>query len=106
MKAGLCVCRVTCPTVSQRESSVLQEELLAVAQKHNHRFALNMQDVGMLSSVGIGMLVTLTRECKGKGGGMAVIGMTEPVAGVISITRLDKFLLIMDSVEAAAKRLL
>lgn len=88
------VARVVCPTVGQREAEIIQRELLEAADKHRHRLAVDLTDVTMLTSMGIGALVTIHNSCKKAKGKVAFFGIRPEIQDVLSITRMDKFFII------------
>ncbi|MBL0922642.1 MAG: STAS domain-containing protein, partial [Phycisphaerales bacterium] len=87
---GACVARVMCPTVGQREAPIIEQELLAAGPGHGWRVAIDMSGVGMLTSVGIGTLVTVNKKCREGKGRMALFGLNDTIMDVLKLTRLDK----------------
>lgn len=100
-KAG--VAQVVCPTVGQREAPIIEQELLAAGPACHWRIAINMADVGMLTSVGIGTLVTINKRCKDNKGKMALFGLNDTIMEVLKLTRLDKLFPIAKDRDAAIK---
>lgn len=95
------VARVVCPTVGQREAEIIQKELIDTADKHSHRIAVDLSDVTLLTSMGIGALVTIHNTCKKAKGKVAFFGIRPEIMDVLSITRMDRFFTIKKDQAAA-----
>ncbi len=93
--------RVVCPSVSQRESSVIQNEMEGAGPGSRWRLVLDLKDVSMLSSVGLGMLITLHKKCSEGGGKFAIFGLSKDLNDLIKMTKLDKLLSIARDESAA-----
>lgn len=102
---GHLVARLKCEKVAERESAIISGELGGEAAKHAWRVALDMGEVTLLASVGLGSLVTLNKNCKANGGRLVVFGLTGDLADVLKITRLDRVITIVKDREAAVKAL-
>jgi anti-anti-sigma factor len=63
------------------------------------RVLLDLTDVSLIDSSGIGILVTAHRRADGQGARFALAGAGGPVARVFEMTRTNKLLAIHDSVE-------
>lgn len=100
---GAGVARVMCPTVGQREAPIIEQELAAAGPGCGWRLAIDMKDVGMLTSVGIGTLVTINKKCREGKGKMALFGLNSTIMEVLKLTRLDKLFPIAKDREAALK---
>lgn len=63
------------------------------------RVLLDLSDVSLIDSSGIGILVTAHRRAAGQGARFALAGATGTVARVFEMTRTDKLLAIHPTVE-------
>ncbi len=99
------VAKIVCPTVGQREAPIIEQELLAAGPSHGWRIAIDMADVGMLTSVGIGALVTINKKCRDGKGRMVLFGLNDTIMEVLKLTRLDKLFPIKNDRDAALKAL-
>lgn len=96
--------RVLAPSVSQRESQVIESELLAAGPGATWKLVLDCRDVGMLSSVGLGMLITMHKKCSEGKGKFAIFGLSKEINELLKITKLDKLILVAgDEASAIAK---
>lgn len=99
------VARLTCPAVGQREAPIIEEDLKAAAATANNRLILDMSAVTVLGSMGLGMLVTITKRCRDNGGRLAIVGLSQALTDLIRLTKLDKFLVIAKDEAAALEKL-
>ena len=67
--------RINCPSVGQREAPIIEQELTAAAKNAANRVILDMATVTVLGSMGLGMLVTITKRCRDGGGKLAIFGL-------------------------------
>jgi anti-sigma B factor antagonist len=96
--------RVLCPSVSQRESQVIETELSAAGPGATWKLVLDCRDVGMLSSVGLGMLITMHKKCSDGKGKFAIFGLSKDINDLLKITKLDKLIHVtVDEAAAIAK---
>jgi len=91
--------------VGQREAQVLEHEVRAAAAGKKWRVLVNMQEVTVLASMGLGALVTLHKLCQEQGGRLVVCSLRPDIAQVLKITHLDKILKIVADRDAAKKLL-
>lgn len=102
---GAVVAKVMCPAVGQREAPIIEEELKNAAGSANNRVALDLSTVTVLGSMGLGMLVTLTKRCRDGGGRLAIFGVTPSLLDLIKLTKLDKFLIITKDFDSAVAKI-
>lgn len=100
---GAAVGRIVCPAVSTREAPIVQEEASAFASQFGWKLALDFSNVTLLSSVGLGILITLTKRCKEGGGRLALFGLSRDLVALVKLTKLDKLLAIADDEAGAIK---
>lgn len=91
--------------VGQREAQVLEHEVKAAAAGRKHRVLINMAEVTVLASMGLGALVTLHKLCQEQGGRLVVCSLRPDIAQVLKITHLDKILKVVADRDAAKKLL-
>lgn len=99
------VATVMCEKVGQREAQVIECEVRAMAGQRQWKVLIDVSNVGMLASMGLGSLVSL-HKAAGEGGGRVVIfGMRNELASLLKVTHLDKVLKIVKTRDEAAKAL-
>ena len=101
---GATIARLHAPSISQRESPIIEAETSRAAEAAKWRIVLDFTDVTMLGSMGLGMLITLTKKCQGGGGKLAIFGMNKSLSHLVRLTKLDRLLNIApDQAAAIAK---
>ncbi len=81
-------------------------ETLGQAQGDDTRSVLlDLTEVGFIDSAGIGLLVAAQRRAAGAGGQFALAGLTPTVARVLELTRTDRMLTVLPTVEAGVAAL-
>jgi len=66
---------------------------------------LDLAGVGFIDSAGIGLLVSAHRRAAGAGGQFALAALTPTVARVLALTRTDRMLTVLPTVEAGVSAL-
>lgn len=90
--------------ITEHENQPVFGELSAAAVANGHRLAVDLSGVGMLSSAGLGGLITLHKSCAAGGGRMVVCGVQDQIHELLKLTHLNKLLTIADSRDAALKK--
>jgi anti-sigma B factor antagonist len=88
---------------TEHECVALEGELNAAAAAHKHRLVIDLTEVMLIASAGLGSLVTIDKLCKKNGGKLAMFGMNDQLRQVFEITRLHKLLLLTKDRDAAIK---
>lgn len=102
MGRGL-VARVLSPKLTEREAGIVTTEIAEAALQSGWRIAVDMSEVGFMASAGIGALVNLHQQAKKAGGKLVVFGLSDQLAEVLKISRLDKLFPIKANLDAASK---
>ncbi|MBA2560863.1 MAG: STAS domain-containing protein [Propionibacteriales bacterium] len=110
MKSSVDVCEgVTVVTVSgdlDVSDALSLRETLGQAQGDSARpVLLDLAEVGFIDSAGIGLLVSAHRRAAGGGGQFALAALTPTVARVLELTRTDRMLTVLPTVEAGVRAL-
>ncbi len=98
--------RITCSSVGLREAEIVEAALKEIATGSKGRLVVDMTEVKVLGSMGLGVLVTLTKQCRTSGGRLALFGVESNLLELIKLTRLDNFLFIARDEPAALKAVL
>ncbi|MBX3357466.1 MAG: STAS domain-containing protein [Phycisphaeraceae bacterium] len=89
-KGPIAAAVVNCPKISTREAEIIQEELSAAGAKNGWRLCVDFSAVTFLTSVGLGMLVTVMKSAKANGGKMVVYALRPELKDLLKLTHLDK----------------
>jgi anti-anti-sigma factor len=84
------VAQVLREKVSEHEAEIVKNEALAAAAGSGHRLVIDLSEVRLLTSAGIGALIMIDRECRTKGGKVAIFGLTDELMGLLKMTKLDR----------------
>jgi anti-sigma B factor antagonist len=68
----------------------LKDVVSDLAAGGRNRIAVELEGVEFMDSTGLGVLISGLKRCREGGGDLALVGPTEPVRKVLSITGLDK----------------
>jgi anti-anti-sigma factor len=93
--------KVEAEKVAEREGAIIQSDCAAAAPSARWRIALDFSPVTMLTSAGLGAIISLHKLCKAQGGTLAVFGLRDELLELMKITHMHKFLAIADSKESA-----
>jgi anti-anti-sigma factor len=100
---GVLVVRLKCEKLSEYETTVVQNEVQTLAPGMAWKLAFDASDVQIISSVGLGMLITLNRAAKTGKGRLAIFGLSEQLRGLFKISMLDRALSLQPDRAAAIK---
>ncbi len=97
------VAHVTSEKVGARESQIIEQELRAAAPGKKWKMVLDLTEVTMLASMGLGMLVSMHKLCVAQGGKLVVCGLKDDILQLMKITHLERILKIAADRETAVK---
>lgn len=97
--------RVQCQKVGSREAQVIENELRAAAASRKWRIVLDLGEVTLLASMGLGMLVSMHKACAQNGGKLIICGLRGELMSLLKITHLERVLKIVSDRDTAAKAL-
>ncbi|MFN7020643.1 MAG: STAS domain-containing protein [Phycisphaerales bacterium] len=89
--------------LGQREAQIIESELKSAAPSRQWRLALDLSEVTLLASMGLGMLVTLHKECSNNSGRLAIFGLSPDIQQLLKITHLERILKVAPDRDAAVK---
>jgi anti-sigma B factor antagonist len=101
---SVAVAQVLREKITEHENQPVFTELTNAAAAANHRLAVDLSGVGLLSSAGLGGMITLHKACAAGGGKLVVFGLQDQILDVLKLTHLNKLLTIADSRDAALKK--
>ncbi len=89
--------------ITDFEKDSLSKELTAVAAAHGFRLVLDMAEVVMVGSSGLGMFLAMQKQANAAKGKLVLCNLSEDLIGMLKITSLDKLLTRAKDVDAALK---
>lgn len=99
------IARVQAQKVGSREAQVIENELRSVAPTRVWKIAIDLSEVTLLASMGLGMLVSLHKACAQNGGKLVICGLRGDLLTLLKITHLERVLKIVPDLDAAKKAL-
>jgi anti-anti-sigma factor len=81
----------------------VQARIVAACGRHDeHRLVLDMSGVRFMDSSGLRAVLHVQRELAGEpDGGLVILGATEPVRRLLTLTGLERHLRVLDTLEQA-----
>jgi anti-sigma B factor antagonist len=83
----------------------LRDALAVPISQHGARVLVDLTDVTLVDSSGVGIFVTAHRSAEAAGASFALAGAQGPVGRVFEMTRTNKLLRIFESVDAGLEAL-
>ena len=71
---------------------VLKNHVTHLLDAGHSRIVLNMNNVAMLDSFGIAVLISLLKQCKEKQGNLTLYGLNDQMTRLIELIRMDRVL--------------
>ncbi len=100
---GLLLGSVRCEKVGAREAQILEHELDTLAPSRGWRIILDMAEVQMVASMGLGLLVSVHKKAKSGGGALVICNMRPELLELVQLTHLHKVLKLVPDRNAALK---
>ncbi|MBX9736299.1 MAG: STAS domain-containing protein [Phycisphaerales bacterium] len=94
MVDGVLVAKLKCEKLGEYEAGIVQGDISNAAKGTSWKVALDFTDVQLISSVGLGLIVTLNKAAKTNKGRMSMFNLNPNLLNLFKITRLDSGLLI------------
>jgi len=98
---GVCVARVRCPKIGDFEAPALRSDLEALAAKSGHRLVVDLQDVLLMGSSGIGTIISAKKFCDAGKGRLVLCNISDEIMGVLKISNLLKLFTIKPTLDDA-----
>lgn len=100
---GVLVVHIKCEKLAEYEATIIQNEITPLAKGLGWKVAFDFGSVGLIASVGLGMLVAVNRLAKAAKGKVAIFKMSDNIRNVMKLTRLDSGFTIVADQAAAVK---
>lgn len=83
----------------------MKRKLAAIVESGRERIVLDLGNVEFIDSGGLGALISTLKALRVTDGGLVLVSLSDPVASVLQITRLERVFDVCDTVEEARTRL-
>ena len=101
----LCV-TVVGENISERESGILYDETDSQIDERCSAIVVDLRNVMMITSAGIGTLVRIHKRIAERKGTLTVCGLSEELAELFKLTRMDKLFSVSENRDSAIDGLL
>lgn len=81
----------------------LKDDVIKLLESGSRKFLLDFEDTGYIDSSGLGVLVSLSKKIREKGGEMRLAGLNEDLRTLFELTKLDTLFYIADTRDEALK---
>jgi anti-anti-sigma factor len=102
---GTLVATICCSRITDFEKPGLLSVLSREAAANGHRLAIDLRHVRMLGSPGIGLLLSLNRQLRQAGGGLAICNVADEIVEVLRVAQLLRVLPVHQDVDSAVRAL-
>jgi anti-sigma B factor antagonist len=103
--SGIVVARPRTPKLSDHDAQVLEPEILQLTTKHGNVLVVDLSEVLLMGSTGLGMLINLRKKLGALNGKLALAAMNDDLFNVMKITKLTGMFTFHANVEEAVKSL-
>ncbi|NIR44176.1 MAG: STAS domain-containing protein [Gemmatimonadetes bacterium] len=79
----------------------LKDDVLKLLEDGHRKFLIDFKDTAYIDSSGLGVLVSLSKKIREKGGEMRLSNLNEDLRTLFELTKLDTLFLIADSRDEA-----
>lgn len=97
------IATIKCPKITDFEKPALHTELSKIAAAHGFRLVVDMQNVHIIGSSGIGLLLSLNKEARAAGGKLAICHVAEEILEMLKISHLLKVLPVYKDLDRAVQ---
>jgi anti-sigma B factor antagonist len=80
---------------------VLKDNVLGLLEEGSRKFLIDFSDTAYIDSSGLGVLVSLSKKIREKGGELRLSNLNEDLRTLFELTKLDTLFLIADSRDQA-----
>lgn len=81
----------------------LKDDVIKLLESGSRKFLLDFEDTAYIDSSGLGVLVSLSKKIREKGGEMRLAGLNEDLRTLFELTKLDTLFYIADTRDEALK---
>lgn len=86
------IAAVLCENITPFDTQPLEQELSQAGVQSAWKLAIDLSQVQLMGSSGLGLFVTLRKQAKAAGGNCILFGVNPEIMGMLKVTRLDTLL--------------
>lgn len=105
LESDVMVVRVHCENITHFDVEPLQKELATAGPQARWKLAIDMTEVLLVGSAGLGLFINVNKQAKTGGGKMVLFGLSEEIYQSMKITKLTTLFTIVKDKAAAMKAL-
>ncbi len=99
---GLVIFHLKGKMLGGADANQLNDRIHQLLEQSKNRFVLDLTGVEMMSSSGLGVLVSALTAVRNQMGDVKLAGLPEKICHILEITKLDRVFEIYDTVASAA----
>jgi anti-sigma B factor antagonist len=103
LQGAALVATIKCAKITDFEKPGLHSELSKYASAHGFRLVVDMQNVHIIGSSGIGLLLSLNKEARAAGGKLAICHVADEILEMLKISHLLKVLPVHKDLDRAVQ---
>ncbi|MFA6045476.1 MAG: STAS domain-containing protein [Phycisphaerales bacterium] len=103
-EGGVTVAKVTCPRVSDFEAAALKTDLKQYVEKLPAKLVIDLTDVLLVTSTGLGMLVQVRGTANTTGGKVVLAGLSNELVDLFRLTNLHRLFTITPDAKSGVEK--
>lgn len=105
LRDGRLVATIRCAKITDFEKPGLLSDLSKEAAANGHRMAVDLKNVQLMGSSGIGLLLSLNKELREAGGKLAICNVADEIVEMLRISHLLRVLPLHKDLDTAVRAL-
>lgn len=102
---GVMVAKITCPRVSDFEAAALKTDLKKFVEAPPAKLVVDLSDVLLVTSTGLGMLVQVRSAAQAAGGKVVLAGLSTELVDLFRLTNLHRLFTIAPDAKSGAEQI-
>lgn len=101
LEGDVMIAQVLCENITHFETTALEQELTAAGQQGRWKLAIDLSQVQLVGSAGLGLFIAVNKLAKTGGGKMVLFAMNQEIYSSLKVTRLTSLFTIVKDKPAA-----
>jgi anti-anti-sigma factor len=101
LEQDVMIAQVLCENITHFETTALEQELTAAGQQGRWKLAIDMTQVQLVGSAGLGLFISVNKSAKAGGGKMVLFGINQEIYNSMKVTRLTSLFTIVKDKKSA-----